>query len=307
MTEQQACTLCGAGGHTAAQCNWNKATSAKSALVHLEQAEGAQGELKPCPFCGGQARLTHDDYVHEDLRPMPVVECTNCHTWVRAEAWNNRAALAQPSPELGGAAYQIRMRRSEQDNWGDWQDSTKSGHDDVKLCPVVDGIHYEARMITPELEQPKVVAFLNEWRHRDQGGIRVTPALSAMSEEGLQKEYGPQASVVRREPLMTVAQHNRISGALRYKTCQMVYEANKERDRLLAMAEEPVAQAGQVPEEVRTLLSRAQCEIEHLAECLENVCEDEEDVDVREDVADGRVVAADIAHFLAAAPAQGGE
>ncbi|ERX41064.1 hypothetical protein [Pseudomonas aeruginosa] len=57
-----------------------------------------------------------------------------------------------------------------------------------------------------------------------------------------------------------------------------------------------------VPEKVRTLLSRAQCEIEHLAECLENVCEDEEDFDVREDVADGRVVAADIAHMLAAAP-----
>ncbi|HBP5697976.1 TPA: hypothetical protein L6B16_18570 [Pseudomonas aeruginosa] len=62
-----------------------------------------------------------------------------------------------------------------------------------------------------------------------------------------------------------------------------------------------------VPEKVRTLLSRAQCEIEHLAECLENVCEDEEDFDVREDVADGRVVAADIAHMLAAAPAQGGD
>lgn len=27
MTEQQACTLCGAGGHTAAQCNWNQGTS----------------------------------------------------------------------------------------------------------------------------------------------------------------------------------------------------------------------------------------------------------------------------------------
>lgn len=61
-----------------------------------------------------------------------------------------------------------------------------------------------------------------------------------------------------------------------------------------------------VPEEVRTLLSRAQCEIEHLAECLENVCEDEEDFDVREDVADGRVVAADIAHMLAAAPGKEG-
>ncbi len=72
-------------------------------------------------------------------------------------------------------------------------------------------------------------------------------------------------------------------------------------------ASEDAAQAQHsVPEEVRTLLSRAQCEIEHLAECLENVCEDEEDFDVREDVADGRVVAADIAHMLAAAPGKEG-
>ncbi|MBA4905003.1 hypothetical protein [Pseudomonas aeruginosa] len=75
----------------------------------------------------------------------------------------------------------------------------------------------------------------------------------------------------------------------------------------LALYAAPVAQAQHsVPEEVRTLLSRAQCEIEHLAECLENVCEDEEDFDVREDVADGRVVAADIAHMLAAAPGKEG-
>ncbi|MFO2048765.1 hypothetical protein QOU04_04920 [Pseudomonas aeruginosa] len=67
-------------------------------------------------------------------------------------------------------------------------------------------------------------------------------------------------------------------------------------------SEDAVQAQHSVPEEVRTLLSRAQCEIEHLAECLENVCEDEEDFDVREDVADGRVVAADIAHMLAAAP-----
>ncbi|HIE1775987.1 TPA: hypothetical protein ACXJYI_003847 [Pseudomonas aeruginosa] len=80
------------------------------------------------------------------------------------------------------------------------------------------------------------------------------------------------------------------------------------RDALLAFAKNaPVAQAQHsVPEKVRTLLSRAQCEIEHLAECLENVCEDEEDFDVREDVADGRVVAADIAHMLAAAPGKEG-
>ncbi|OBY90490.1 hypothetical protein A6723_019460 [Pseudomonas sp. AU11447] len=34
MTEQQACTLCGADGHTAARCNWNK-NSAKIAVASL--------------------------------------------------------------------------------------------------------------------------------------------------------------------------------------------------------------------------------------------------------------------------------
>lgn len=75
------------------------------------QAEGAQGELLPCPFCGGQAHLTYDDYVHDDLRPMPVVECNACHTWVRAESWNKRAALAQPSPVRSSLlinGYQLR-------------------------------------------------------------------------------------------------------------------------------------------------------------------------------------------------------
>ena len=57
-------------------------------------------ELLPCPFCGDPSpNLTHDDYVHEDGRPMAVVECTKCHTWVRAEAWNKRTAV-QPA---GGA------------------------------------------------------------------------------------------------------------------------------------------------------------------------------------------------------------
>lgn len=73
MTEQQACTLCGAGGHTAAQCNWNdrRLTFTLESLTealgnvmclhelgveliaanlfrqHPEQAEGAQGERVP--------------------------------------------------------------------------------------------------------------------------------------------------------------------------------------------------------------------------------------------------------------------
>lgn len=60
-------------------------------------------ELKPCPFCGGEPNLTHDDYVHDDLRPMPVVECKSCSAWVQAADWNRRAALsAQQSAPVTG-------------------------------------------------------------------------------------------------------------------------------------------------------------------------------------------------------------
>lgn len=60
-------------------------------------------ELKACPFCGGEPNLTHSDYVHDDLRPMPVVECKSCSAWVRAEDWNHRAQL----PSQGGEAVEV--------------------------------------------------------------------------------------------------------------------------------------------------------------------------------------------------------
>lgn len=60
-------------------------------------------ELKACPFCGGEPSLTHSDYVHDDLRPMPVVECKSCSAWVRAEDWNARAQL----PSQGGEAVEV--------------------------------------------------------------------------------------------------------------------------------------------------------------------------------------------------------
>lgn len=55
-------------------------------------------ELKPCPFCGGEAKIR--DYSHPDLDPEIDVFCTNCggQTFVyetvgeAIEAWNRRAA-----------------------------------------------------------------------------------------------------------------------------------------------------------------------------------------------------------------------
>ena len=58
-------------------------------------------DLKSCPFCGGEPRLTHDHYVHDDLRPMAVVECKSCSAWVRAVDWNRRAALSAQQSARG--------------------------------------------------------------------------------------------------------------------------------------------------------------------------------------------------------------
>lgn len=41
--------------------------------------------LLPCPFCGGEPYGTHDHYVHDDLSPMPCVECRACSAHLKAE------------------------------------------------------------------------------------------------------------------------------------------------------------------------------------------------------------------------------
>ena len=56
--------------------------------------------LLPCPFCGGEPYGTHDHYVHDDLSPMPCVECRACSAHLKAEDWNRRAEpAAQPQGE----------------------------------------------------------------------------------------------------------------------------------------------------------------------------------------------------------------
>ncbi|QDB70851.1 hypothetical protein [Pseudomonas virus PBPA162] len=69
---------------------------------------------------------------------------------------------------------------------------------------------------------------------------------------------------------------------------------------LIPLYAAPVTPA--LPEDVRVLLSRAQAEIEYLAECLENVCEDDEELDVAQDIKESIAVADKIAHLIASAP-----
>lgn len=48
--------------------------------------------LLPCPFCGGEPYGTNDHYVHDDLSPMPCVECRSCSAHLKASDWNRRVA-----------------------------------------------------------------------------------------------------------------------------------------------------------------------------------------------------------------------
>lgn len=64
-------------------------------------------ELKPCPFCGGEPNLTTADYVHDDLTPMPVVECKSCSAWVQADDWNTRAPSPAGVDGLDGVSERI--------------------------------------------------------------------------------------------------------------------------------------------------------------------------------------------------------
>ncbi|PWU30125.1 hypothetical protein DK254_08360 [Pseudomonas sp. RW407] len=292
MTEQQACTLCGAGGHTAAQCHWNSPGALESirlpkhgTTIALEEMlagylpddreyirdvieayadiqarkavmlySGAGLAGRQSDACDWLENLEGDAWadaceeIAASVRQQAegaqgereAFEAWHRMQWPGGEplkgrwmAWQARAALAQPSPvpELGcercggdcsganppviGCPNQDEIQQA-LDEIDDF--IARCNGDDRGSCGAVNLLRHAlaSRLSTApelELERPEVVAFLNEWRDRDQGGIRVTPALSAMSEEGLQKEYGPQASVVRREPLMTIAQHKRIDAA----------------------------------------------------------------------------------------------
>jgi hypothetical protein len=81
-----------------------------------------QTELLPCPFCGGEPNLTHSDYVHDDLRPMPVVECKSCSAWVRAEDWNTRTQSAEP---VQGEAVEYQQLS----RYGNWDRIDKAAFD----------------------------------------------------------------------------------------------------------------------------------------------------------------------------------
>ncbi|HFT8621015.1 hypothetical protein [Pseudomonas aeruginosa] len=198
MTNANECTCPSGDGSLAHPCPAHPASVKQTGGDERDlQAEGAQGELLPCPFCGGQAHLTYDDYVHDDLRPMPVVECNACHTWVRAESWNKRAALAQPS-----LAHEL---------------------DPLNLAPHAEAFNEApAEVLKPEqAERPEVVAYRTIGRHEKHQHPHYALNYYKQNAEDQAAHWRERGCEVSEDELMTVAQHERIVGALRAENAKL--------------------------------------------------------------------------------------
>ncbi len=113
MTEQQACTLCGAGGHTAANCIWNGSEKGLALAQRIDKnlAERAQFESwvrREWP--GAPLHHVRDALPVSDPRYGEYCNENIQRGWV---GWQARAALAQPSPapelavlERWGSSYE---------------------------------------------------------------------------------------------------------------------------------------------------------------------------------------------------------
>lgn len=170
----------------------------------VEQA-GRDVEPAPCPFCGGEVDPT--GWLRGDGTRGP--ECNYCGATARSmEAWQTRAALAQPegAPVIGCLCG---MPMTE-------------GHHSPDGCCNLEEFAPQEQAEQAEAERPEVVA----WQYRVTAGPQTGWSLWHPGKgEEFERSY-----TVERRPLMTVAQHERIVGELRAVIAQLRQHKNDYMD-----------------------------------------------------------------------------
>ncbi|MFK1044813.1 hypothetical protein ACIUWC_07105 [Pseudomonas aeruginosa] len=170
----------------------------------VEQA-GRDVEPAPCPFCGGEVDPT--GWLRGDGTRGP--ECNYCGATARSmEAWQTRAALAQPegAPVIGCLCG---MPMTE-------------GHHSPDGCCNLEEFAPQEQAEQAEAERPEVVA----WQYRVTAGPQTGWSLWHPGKgEEFERSY-----TVERRPLMTVAQHDRIVGELRAVIAQLRQHKNDYMD-----------------------------------------------------------------------------
>ncbi|KWR82510.1 hypothetical protein [Pseudomonas sp. PI1] len=112
MTEQQACTLCGAGWHTAANCIWNGSEKGLALAQRIDKNLDERAQFESWvrrEWPGAPLHHVRDALPVNDPRYGEYCNENIQRGWV---GWQARAALAQPSPapELERGSIHVEAR-----------------------------------------------------------------------------------------------------------------------------------------------------------------------------------------------------
>ena len=76
--------------------------------MHMEE-EIIKNKLKPCPFCGGDARFTYTTY---EEPPMYSVVCTKCKLMINKDEYGNKTDLCYTSISQAAKAWNKRTSQT---------------------------------------------------------------------------------------------------------------------------------------------------------------------------------------------------
>lgn len=219
MTEQQACTLCGAGGHTAAQCKWGESLKLLRDLRQPLLDASMEYDEALSPLVG---RI---DSLLGRLLSSRDQECSQC------------GGSGYDCPNCIADFEREQAEGAQGERFCEYAGCCAKAHPNTSLCLEHHTPKNRATLAqpspAPELERPVAVAY----RSSESGSI-------------YEQDYG----LKNPEPLMEVAQHDRIVGALRAENSilRSGMRGDFDLDAWLQWAAErqsaPVAQAGQVPQ-----------------------------------------------------------
>ncbi|WP_205870082.1 hypothetical protein [Pseudomonas aeruginosa] len=245
MTESKICTCPSGDGSLVHPCPAHPA---------VEQAGGDER-------AAFEAWATHLPMDRQPLRPdlyMPQTQWA----W---EAWQFRAALAQPSPapELAERGTQHRFSTTEQTCRHDfagvwWNDNgeTKTGKE-CREC----GFFIADIAEAPELERPEVVGYLATAEHPKHGQPHKAFNYFKDQHDAQVAHWRERGCEVSEDELMTVTQHARIVGALR-----------ADRDSWAEQAEQRLADWDEMRKERDAALARV-AELEHVLQVVVNAAD----------------------------------
>lgn len=278
MTEQIACTLCGAGGHTAAQCNWNQGAAAFQREERYIVIKRKDLALVPAPYRDLLLKSLGEMQPHIPQREYVVVESDWPEyetVWAMIEARVNgkhpeQAEGAKREREEFSAwwnhAAQWELRKSCAMGWGEkvWR-AARAALAQPSPAPEPDYTRLAESFIEELTKRGKCVVAIADieriQKERDAAQSRIAELELKLSTSDYAYDSGRShmRGMARKaaDAIQVFTGHDSGANLIHRYGMHWWEPLNELRDQLRAFVNgAPVAQAGQVPENVRDELAR---------------------------------------------------